>query len=362
MGLFFHNQFDGCKAMKKVGFGIIGAGMIARFHAKSMAALENVRLIGFFDTNPEAAKKCADEFHSKTYDSFEEFLADPEIEAVTIATPSGLHHLSVIPAARAGKHILCEKPLEITIEKCDELIRCCQENHVWLVPVFQTRFYPAIQKIKQAAEKGRFGKMLFAGIRMHWYRDQSYYDNSSWRGTWAIDGGGALMNQAIHQIDQMLWIAGAPLSVSAFAATRTHNIEVEDNLAAAVKFASGALGTIEVSTSCRPGFPRRLEFAGDRGSAIIEEDHIVRWEFDEFQAGDDEIINLLKNKSSDAAGGSNPQNIRDDGHAVQICDLADAILDGRKPMLDALDGRHTIEFICGTYEAVNSGNTFYFQR
>ncbi|MDR0932578.1 MAG: Gfo/Idh/MocA family oxidoreductase [Victivallales bacterium] len=346
--------------MKKVGFGIIGAGMIARFHAQSMASLENVKLIGFFDTSLSAAVKCAEEFNCKAFSTFEEFLADSEIEAVTIATPSGFHHLSVIPAAKAKKHILCEKPLEITTEKCDELIACCRQNKVYLIPVFQTRFYPAIQKVQQAAKQGRFGKMLFASVRMHWYREQSYYDSSSWRGTWAVDGGGALMNQAIHHIDQLLWIAGDATSVSALSATRTHQIEVEDNLAALVQFKSGATGTIEVSTSCKPGFPRRLEFTGDCGSAVIEEDNIVRWVFDQTYPEDEAILSDLRAKNENAAGGSDPRNIKADGHALQIADLAKAIRSGHAPMLDAEEGRRTVEFICGVYNSVRTGKSHIF--
>ena len=268
----------------KIGFGIIGAGMIAELHAKSMQELSNARLVGIYDKNPEAAKKRAEQFHCKTYESFDAFLADPEIEAVTIATPSGMHGEVAIPAAKAGKHILCEKPLEITLEKVDALIRACDKNNVLLSPVFQTRFTKPVQLVHEAMRSGRFGRMVLASAQMRWYRDPAYYAGSTWRGTWDLDGGGALMNQAIHMIDLLIYINGAPDEVFAFAGTLTHSIEVEDNLCAAVKYRNGSFGTIEVSTSCAPGFPRRLEFSGSTGTVAFEEDKITR--IDEYW-GDD---------------------------------------------------------------------------
>ena len=202
---------------RKIGFGIIGAGMIAELHGKTMRSLPQVELIGIFDTNTDAAKKRAAEFNCKAYTDFDEFLADPAIEAVTIATPSGMHGKVAIAAAKAGKHILCEKPLEITLEKVDAIIRACDENHVLLSPVFQSRFTKPVQLVREAMRSGRFGRMVLASAQMRWYRNPAYYAGSSWRGTWAMDGGGALMNQAIHMIDLLIYINGAPDEVFAFA-------------------------------------------------------------------------------------------------------------------------------------------------
>src|SRR5574344_1936484 len=222
--------------MEKVRFGIIGSGMIAAIHAQAIQSLDNAELVGFYDRNHAAAEKRAGEFHCRAYDSFEEFLADASIQAVTIATPSGTHMEVAIPAAKAGKHILCEKPLEITLEKADAIIRACRENHVLLSPVFPARFSKPVQMIRDAMCKGRFGRMVLASAQMRWYRDQAYYSASAWRGTWSMDGGGALMNQAIHMIDILLYVNGAPETVSAFSGTLTHSIEVEDNLCAAIKY------------------------------------------------------------------------------------------------------------------------------
>ena len=345
----------------KVGFGIIGAGMIAELHARTIKELANTELIGFFDTNFAAAQKRAEQFGCKAYEKFEDFLADPAVEAVTIATPSGMHGKVAIPAAKAGKHILCEKPLEITLEKVDAVIRACDENHVLLSPVFQTRFTKPVQLVREAMRSGRFGRMVLASAQMRWYREPAYYSGSSWRGTWAMDGGGALMNQAIHMIDLLIYINGAPEEVFAFAGTLTHSIEVEDNLCATVKYRNGSFGTIEVSTSCAPGFPRRLEFSGSGGTVAFEEDKITRWEFTKPLPEDQEILRELSGKA-DAAGGSSPMNISIGGHASQISDLANAILTGGHPFLDGREGRRAIELICGIYESARTGKPYFFAR
>lgn len=346
---------------EKVGFGIIGAGMIAEYHGKSMAELPNVRLVGFYDTNYAAAVRRAKEFNCKAYSSLEAFLASPEIAAVTIATPSGMHGSVALPAARAGKHILCEKPLEITLEKVDEIIRACEENHVLLSPVFQSRFTRPVQLVREAMRSGRFGRMVLASAQMRWFRNATYYSGSNWRGTWEMDGGGALMNQAIHMIDLLLYINGAPEEVFAFSGTLTHSIEVEDNLCATVKYRNGSFGTIEVSTSCAPGFPRRLEFSGSAGTVAFEEDQITRWEFAE-PLPEDESVKSELTSQADAKGGSAPMNISAEGHARQISDLAEAIMTHRKPFLDGHEGRRAIELIRGIYASAQTGKPYFFQR
>ncbi|MBO4303406.1 MAG: Gfo/Idh/MocA family oxidoreductase [Lentisphaeria bacterium] len=343
-----------------VGFGIIGTGMIASFHARAINALANAHLVAVYGNEPESVKKFAAEYKVKAYYSLEEFLADPDIQAVTIAVPSGYHGAVAIPAAKAGKHILCEKPLEITLEKADRIIQTCEENNVLLSPVFQARFSRPVRMVKQAMQAGRFGRMVLASAQMRWFRDTAYYTKSSWRGTWALDGGGALMNQAIHTIDLLLYINGAPDTVFAFAGTLTHSIEVEDNLCATVKFRNGSFGTIEVSTSCAPGFPRRLEFSGDKGTVAFEEGRITRWAFTEPLPEDEEAKTNFT--GSGVHGGSDPAQIDSMGHELQIGDLADAILTGRKPFLDGHEGRRAIELISGIYESARTGRPFKFKH
>ena len=343
-----------------VGFGIIGTGMIASFHAKAIRAISNAHLVAVYGKEPEMVKKFAEEYGVKAYFSLEEFLADKEIQAVTIAVPSGYHGEVAIPAAKAGKHILCEKPLEITLEKVDQIIQACEENNVLLSPAFQARFSQPVRMVKKAMQEGRFGRMVLASAQMRWFRNTAYYTNSSWRGTWALDGGGALMNQAIHTIDLLLYINGAPDTVFAFAGTLTHSIEVEDNLCATIKFRNGSFGTIEVSTSCAPGFPRRLEFSGDKGTVAFEEGKITRWAFTDPMPGDEDAKNNFSGSGSH--GGRNPAHIDSIGHEQQISDLADAILTGRKPFLDGWEGRRAIELIAGIYESARTGQPYNFRK
>ncbi len=345
----------------KVGFGIIGAGMIAKMHAKSILSLDNCRLVGIFDSVHEFAAKMAEEFGCKAYSSFEEFLADPEIEAVTVATPSGAHMDSAVAAANAKKHIFCEKPLDVNLEKVDAILDACEKNNCLIAPVFQIRFTKPVQLLRQAMQEGRFGKMILASAQMRWYRSEEYFSKSSWRGTWKMDGGGALMNQAIHMIDLLLYINGDPLEVYAMSDTLTHDIEVEDTLCAAVKWANGSYGTIEVSTSCAPGFPRRLEFSGSNGSVSFEEDNIIRWDFVEAKAEDEEIRRLYSGES-DAKGGADPTKINQTGHACQIYDLANAIRKGTPLLIDGREGRRAVEFICGIYESARTGKPYKFGK
>ena len=346
---------------KPVGFGIIGAGMIAEMHAKSILSLDNCRLLGFCDSKYESAARRAEEFHCKAYRDMAEMLADPEVEAVTIATPSGAHMASAVAAADAGKHVFCEKPLDVTLEKVDAIIDACARNHRLLAPVFQLRFTPPVRLLRQAVREGRFGKMILASAQMRWFRSQEYFSSSSWRGTWAMDGGGALMNQAIHMIDLLLYINGAPRRVCAMSDTLTHDIEVEDTLCAAVQWANGSYGTIEVSTSCAPGFPRRLEFSGSRGSVSFEEENIIRWEFADPRPEDAEILKQYGG-SSDAKGASDPRSINQTGHACQIADLARAIRQGTPLLIDGREGRRAVEFIRGIYESARTGAPYDFTR
>ena len=270
-----------------------------------------------------------------------------------------MHGAAAIPSAEAGKHVFCEKPLDITLEKADAIIQACDENGVLLSPVFQSRFTRPVQLVKDAMKKGRFGRMVLASAQVRWFRDAAYYSSSDWRGTWKLDGGGALMNQSIHAVDMLLYINGAPEEVFAFAGTLSHSIEVEDNLCAAVKYRNGSFGTIEVSTSCAPGFPRRIEFSGSGGTVAFEEERITRWEFVKRLPEDEEIMKELA-LAGDAAGGRSPMNIADTGHRLQLEDFSDAILNHREPRLTGREGRRAIELICGIYASAKTGKPFFF--
>ena len=345
----------------KVGIGIVGAGNIAALHARVIKDLPQAELIGIYDVKKSAAEAMAANFGCQAFSDYSEFLSVSEMDAVTIATPSGLHGTMAIPAAKAGKHVFCEKPLDITLEKADDIIKACEKNNVILSPVFQGRFARPVQLVKEAMRTGRFGRMVLASGQMRWYREAAYYSGSNWRGTWKMDGGGALMNQAIHMVDMLLYINGAPDEVFAFSGTLTHSIEVEDNLCAAIKYRNGSFGTIEVSTSCAPGFHRRVEFSGSGGTVAFEEDKITIWEFTTPQEGDDQIV-ASQVESRLGSGGRNPMGIADMGHRLQMEDFCNAILENREPQLGGSEGRRAVELICGIYESARTGKPYKFSR
>ena len=341
--------------------GIIGAGGISRLHAMAIATLDNVTLAGFCDRVFEAAKAKAEEFNCRAYASAEKMLADPEVDAVIIATPSGMHRESAIAAANAGKHVLCEKPLEINTQRIDDIIEACERNNVKLGCIFQMRVSPSVSEVKKLMESGRFGKMLLSSAVMRWYRENSYYDNSSWRGTLKFDGGGALINQAVHIMDTLLYINGDVESVMAYSGTFTHNIEVEDNLCAVLKYCNGSFGTVEVSTCCAPGFPRRMEFSGENGTVTIIEDRISRWEFTDQTDEDNAILERFSGETHEN-GGRSPLDISFTGHAIQINDFAEAIRNDRAPMVDGREARRAIELICAIYESAATGKQVMIKR
>lgn len=300
------------------GFGIVGCGMIASFHQEAIADLGGIgaRLVGCVDAVAEAAQRFGAEHSCKVYGSLEEMLADPAVTIVTICTPSGLHMEPAVAAAAAKKHVIVEKPLEITLERCDKIIDACASNGVTLGTVFPTRFHDSSQRLKEAVDEGRFGTLTMGDAYVKWFRDQAYYDSGAWRGTWAMDGGGALMNQAIHSVDMLLYLMGdVALVAGAQKATRAHErVEVEDVVVASLRFKNGALGCIEASTAAFPGASKRVEVNGSAGSVVIEEENVSAWAFAEEQPKDAQIRGSLKAVLKDNRGASDPTNFPSDGH------------------------------------------------
>ncbi|MDR0576708.1 MAG: Gfo/Idh/MocA family oxidoreductase [Candidatus Accumulibacter sp.] len=347
---------------REVRYGIIGAGTIAGFHAEAIKSVENARLTAVCDSDGERAAEFARARGIECHANLADFLARAPIDAVTIATPTGLHAEVAIPAARAGKHVLCEKPLDVTAEKAQAIIDACGKAGVLLVPVFQNRFGHGAVRIKRAIEAGRFGRLLQIGGRIKWYRSQEYYDSGAWRGTWALDGGGCLMNQSIHTVDLMLHFGGRPEQVFGYTATRTHTgLEVEDNACAVLRFRNGAIGVIESSTSCAPGFPARIEVSGERGTAALEGDAIVQWSFTDSEAGDEAILAGI-GQTTLGSGASDPKAIGVEGHRLQIADMTRAILTGGKPAIDGAEARIPVELVCGIYESMKTGKPYVFKE
>ena len=348
--------------MSKLGFGIIGTGGIARAHAFAIENCSDARLVAVHDAIPERAATFAAEYGVVGEADLQAFLSREDLDAVTIGTPSGAHSDCAIPAAEAGKHILCEKPLDVTVEKIDRLIEACDRNKVVLAGVFQMRLNDHICRIRQAIDSGRFGRLLLLSFQARWLRTQKYYDSAAWRGTWALDGGGALMNQSIHFVDLLLYLGGPAKSVYAITDMLTHeNIEVEDNAVACVRFANGAMGTIEASTSCAPGFPRRLEISGDRGSVVLEGDRLTRWTFVNETDEDKSMLETANEPASTKSGKADPMAISYKGHARQVQDFVDAILEGREPAVPGREGRRSVELICAIYESARTGKPVFFE-
>ncbi|MDR1053906.1 MAG: Gfo/Idh/MocA family oxidoreductase [Planctomycetaceae bacterium] len=343
---------------RQFNFGVFGCGMIAGFHAKAIKAAGG-KLVACFDTFEQSAQRLAGEnVGCKPYSDMNEFLADKSIDIVTIATPSGAHLDPAVAAAEAGKHVIVEKPLEVTLERCDKIIAACEKNKVKLATVFHSRFHDSSQKIKTAIESGRFGRLTLCDAIVKWYRTQQYYDSGKWRGTWKLDGGGALMNQAIHTIDLLAWLAGDVEEVTAHTALLGHeNIEVEDTATATVKFNNGAIGTIVGTTAAYPGYLKRIEISGTKGSAVLEEEDIVKWDFDEPQPEDKEINEGMLNRKSSGGGASDPAAIDFSGHAKLFANMIHAIETDSKPLVDGSEGRKSVEIILAIYKSAQTRKT-----
>ena len=340
------------------GFGIIGCGMIADFHAKAIADVRGAKLAACFDMFPKAADRVAETFGCKAYYKLEDMLADPAVEVVTIGTPSGAHMEPAVAAAKAGKHVIVEKPLEITLKRCDKIIEACKDNNVTLSAIFPSRFHNSMQELKKAVDGGRFGKLTMGDAYVKWYRTQEYYDGGKWRGTWELDGGGALMNQAIHSVDLLSWFMGPVEEISAHTATLAHErIAVEDTAVATLKFANGALGVIEASTAAFPGYLKRIELHGSTGSAIVKEEDIIGWDFAKPNKRDEKIRELMSNQKSGGGGASDPSAIGHHGHAVQFDNVLKAIKKGVAPDVDGPEGRKSVEIILAIYKAAETGKT-----
>ena len=338
----------------EIGFSIIGTGMIAEFHANAIRAVPGARLVGAYGSTPKQSEAFCQKHGIRPFHSLESLIADPEVHAATVATPSGLHATMAVPVLEAGKAVLCEKPIDVSLEAVDRILGAEKRGGGRLACVFQSRFGAGAQRLKAAIDAGRFGRLTLCSAYVKWWREQSYYDSSNWKGTWRLDGGGALMNQGVHAVDLLQWLAGLPEQVCAFYGTLAHRMEAEDTIAAALKFPSGALGVIEAATSAWPGDDLQIEIVGDKGSATIVNDKITRWDFAEKQPADDEA---LKNEAGGKIGGgtSDPKAIPIEGHRRLIEDLVGAIREGRSPMIPGSDARKAIALILACYESARTG-------
>ncbi|MBC8024536.1 MAG: Gfo/Idh/MocA family oxidoreductase [Steroidobacteraceae bacterium] len=337
----------------KLGFGLIGAGAIAGFHARAVAESRGGQLIGVAARRVSSAQSFAKEYGLDfATDDVQALLRQPGLDAVCITTPSALHLEPALAAIRAGKHLMIEKPLDATVEGTDHILREAEKAGVRVGSIFQARFGDPARRIKAAIDAGRFGRMVLASCYVKWNRTTEYY--TGWKGKLSEDGGGALINQAIHGVDLLQWFAGMPVEVFAWSTQRVHRIESEDTCVAALRFGSGAFGTIEATTATWPGWSRRIEICGEHGAVLLEDDDIAKWDFRVEQPDDAEIRNATQ-LAEMGSGAAAPMNIKFEGHLRQIQDFIDGIREKRPFFIEGSEARKAVALVRAIYESAGSG-------
>lgn len=337
---------------QQLGFGIIGAGTIAHIHAKAIAAIPGAKLYGVHSTGFAKATAFAEQHQCTAYATLEEMVANTDIRVICICTPSGIHMEPALACIEAGKHCLIEKPLEITLERCDRIINAAEKAAVKVGVVFPSRFYDESIRVKKAIDSNQFGRLALGSAYVKWSRTDAYYQSAAWRGTWQFDGGGALMNQGIHSVDLLQWYMGPVKSVQAFSANIRHTtIEVEDTLVAALQFTNGAVGTLECSTAIYPGALKRIEILGTDGTVVLEESALVKWQF-----RTEETPEPLSASGSKIQGGvADPADISFKGHQKQIEDFIYATENNSRPLVDGEEGRKAVEIVTAVYKSASTG-------
>lgn len=336
--------------MKKLRFAIIGSGSIAPTHAEALALIPQAELRAVYTRSADKGRQFAARFGCDCYTAYDELLARPDIDAVSLCTPSGTHAALTIAAAKAGKHVIVEKPIDITLEQADAMMEACAAYHVKLGVIFQRRFSPGVLRLKEMLDAGKLGRILYGGCYVKIYRSQEYYDSGAWRGTWAMDGGGVLMNQGIHYIDMLQYLAGPVHEVNGICRTLGHErIDVEDTAVARLEFMSGALGVIEATTNAYPGLVSRIDIYGSEGTAVVENDELVYYKL---HSGEE------YNHSADAAnaGVTSPQ-VTADNHRRAFAQFIEEIVEGKAITVDGGEGRKALEIVLATYLSAYSGRT-----
>jgi UDP-N-acetyl-2-amino-2-deoxyglucuronate dehydrogenase len=334
-----------------IRFGLLGCGRIAKRHSDLLGGnhIEGAKLVAVCDPVRARADAVATKFSVPACYDIDDFLARNDIDAVSVLTPSGLHPQHVIACARAGKHVVVEKPMALRLQDADDMIRACDGAGVKLFIVKQNRFNVPVVKAREALDAGRFGKLILGTVRVRWCRDQAYYDQDSWRGTWAYDGG-VLSNQASHHVDMLEWFFGDVVSVHARAVTALAKIETEDTAVATLKFKNGALGIIEATTAARPtDLEGSLSVLGERGMVEIAGfavNKIRHWRFVDETAADKEVIEKFS---------VNPPNVYGFGHQAYYEHVVDCLTNQRAALVDGLEGRKSLELITALYESIETG-------
>ncbi len=337
--------------------GLIGGGNITETHARAARAVSGLEIAAIYGANLEKVSRLTREYGGSPYSDFEQFLAHRPMDLVAIGSPSGLHAAQGIAAAQRGLHVLTEKPIDISTERADALITEAEKTGVKLGVFFQDRSKPDILRVKNAVDAGVLGKPILADARVKWYRPPDYYAKSRWRGTFALDGGGALINQAVHTVDLLLWMFGDVASVQASSKTALHSMEAEDTLVAFFQFANGALGVLQATTSVYPGYPRRLELTGSEGTIIIEQDRLLAADLR------NPAVELLRGGEADRNPSADSPVVSDArGHQAVLEDFLAAIRTNTTPRCDGREGRRSLALVEAIYEACRTGTPVHWMR
>jgi predicted dehydrogenase len=339
------------KEVSMIRFGLLGCGRIAKRHSELLGGnhISGATLVAVCDPIRARANAVASKFSVPASYDINDFLSRKDIDAVSVLTPSGLHPQHVIACAKAGKHVIVEKPMALRLQDADDMIRACDVAGVKLFIVKQNRFNVPVVKAREALEAGRFGRLILGTVRVRWCRDQAYYDQDSWRGTWAYDGG-VLSNQASHHVDMLEWFFGDVVSVHARATTALAKIETEDTAVATLKFRNGALGIIEATTAARPtDLEGSLSILGEGGTVEIAGfavNQIRHWRFVNELPADKEVVEKFS---------VNPPNVYGFGHQAYYQHVVDCLVHQRAALVDGLEGRKSLELISALYESIETG-------
>ena len=350
---------------EKVRVGILGCGVIGPHHARAISGLEDAELVAVADVVPELADELAGEYGCSSHSSLGEMLSGAELDAVCVCTPSGMHAGDAIAALEAGKHVVIEKPVDVTLEAADRLLGVQRATGGKVAVVSQHRFDAATLAVHRAISTRQFGRLTTGSAEVRWWRSQSYFDSGGWRGTWELDGGGVLINQAIHSIDLLQWLMGSVVEVYAYTGLLAHErIEVEDTAVAILKFESGALGTIVATTAAYPGLTARIAVHGHKGSAVIDDDELVYFhaagvgkEAEDYGGGENQAERVMEEYGRGSRGpgaGADPSSLSM-AHRDQIADFVRAVKEEREPSINVEEGRKPLAIIAGIYESARTG-------
>lgn len=340
-----------------IGYAVVGLGR-GMDHVRCASRAESCDLLAVCDINPEAFKRLQGKYDVDMYTDLDEMLKRDDIDIVSICTPSGTHADIALKVAAAGKHALMEKPFDISVEKIDNVVQVFEEKGLKLGCIFQNRLASANQKAKQLIDSGILGKLILTVGQVKWYRTQDYYDqNGGWRGTWALDGGGSLMNQGIHTVDLLQWMAGPVHSVYAYTSVEAHDIETEDLTTTVLKMKNGGKAIFITSTATYPGFGTTLDFHGVDGGICMKNNDITEIKYK--NAKEEEINDLLRiygpNKDMEFAVANDPSTINGDTTHIQVNDMVNAVLENRDPLIKGSEGRKAVEIINAIYESARTG-------